>query len=188
MKLAAFRSRKAGFTLVELMVVITVLLILMTMVVGVARYATEKASRSRAEADISAIRAACESYKTDQAVYPVSAESNQLNPSVTDTSVYRPASLELYKAISGDPTGTGRPDPANAKTYIDFKRDRLRFFGGAVSHIRDPWDTELKPSPYGYSTCRAANPTDAASGYNVTYDLWSVANKPANSKAWITNW
>src|SRR6059036_3639007 len=77
--LGARRSERGynAFTLIELIVVITVIVILTGLVLSTVGYARKKGARARAETEIAAMSAACESYKADNAVYP--------RTSVTDT-------------------------------------------------------------------------------------------------------
>ena len=65
------RSQKLrGFTLIELLTVITIIFILAGLVLAVSRYVTNKGKYSRAQSEIAAMSAACESYKADNGVYP----------------------------------------------------------------------------------------------------------------------
>src|SRR5213592_3150024 len=59
-----------AFTLIELIVVITVIIILTGLVLSTVGYAQKKGARARAETEIAAMSAACESYKADNGVYP----------------------------------------------------------------------------------------------------------------------
>src|SRR5213596_4376497 len=58
-----------AFTLIELIVVITVIIILTGLVLSTVGYAQKKGARARAETEIAAISAACESYKADNGIY-----------------------------------------------------------------------------------------------------------------------
>src|SRR5438132_7456655 len=60
----------AAFTLIELIVVIAIIVILTGLVLSTVGYVQKKAARSRAETEIAAMSAACESYKADNGVYP----------------------------------------------------------------------------------------------------------------------
>jgi prepilin-type N-terminal cleavage/methylation domain-containing protein len=187
------KGARQGFTLVELMTVVTIMAMLMTLVMGIQRYASDKSLRSRAEVEVRAMAAACENYKTDQAVYPNSDETKALSSLSANPSDYLAANLDLYRMISGDLDLNGKPDAAEGKAgappaYLEFKSSQLRMPGGMVTRIRDPWDSEAVAEPYGYSTRRASMPEDASGGYNTTFDLWSIAKKPAKPAAWITNW
>src|SRR6266542_4129303 len=59
-----------AFTLIELIVVITVIVILTGLVLSTVGYAQKKGARARAETEIAAMSAACESYKADNGIYP----------------------------------------------------------------------------------------------------------------------
>ena len=195
--------RNGAFTLVELMVVIGIMGLLMSMVLGVQRYAQSKSNRSRVEGQIAAFAAAAEAYKADNADFPRSAETDDLSSVTTgmgavDSSTYKPANLAFYSMLSGDADLNGRPD-ANETTstgtistplvsYYAFAPSLLQMDSGKVAFIRDPWG-----KPYGYSTKRqkvlqSGLQDDASAGHNITYDLWSTANSDANERAWIANW
>src|SRR5204863_3029968 len=59
-----------AFTLIELIVVITVIIILTGLVLSTVGYAQKKGARARVETEIAALSAACESYKADNGIYP----------------------------------------------------------------------------------------------------------------------
>src|SRR5437660_2475165 len=59
-----------AFTLIELVVVVGLILVLTGLVLSTVGYARKKGARARAETEIAAMSAACESYKADNAVYP----------------------------------------------------------------------------------------------------------------------
>src|SRR5206468_6066438 len=97
-----------AFTLIELIVVITVIVILTGLVLSTVGYARKKGARARAETEIAAMSAACESYKADNGVYPSNSDTDTLNPisdvnpSTTPPNNYTRASLWLYEQLSGD--------------------------------------------------------------------------------------
>src|SRR5881396_1063309 len=68
-----------AFTLIELIVVITVIVILTGLVLSTVGYAQKKGARARAETEIAAISAALESYKADNAIYPRDSTTDLLN-------------------------------------------------------------------------------------------------------------
>lgn len=86
-------NRKSAFTLVELLVVITIIGILAGLVLQIAGFAQKKAARSRAEAEIAALSAALESYKADMGDYP--ANSNTTNNSILRAAL-APTSGKIY--------------------------------------------------------------------------------------------
>jgi len=162
--------------------------------------------------------AACENYKSDKAVYPRDPTANtatdvldartMFDPVTTDATVYRTASLVLYRALSGDRnldravtdadknfdidgSALGTPLSQVPQSYFVFKPNMLSPPGGSgsVAALTDPFG-----NTYGYSTAYQYDPTR---GYNPTFDLWSTAgvapsptpNPPATQQnLWIKNW
>jgi type II secretory pathway pseudopilin PulG len=220
---SSFRAEGA-FTLIELIVVTGLILVLTGLVLSSVGYARKKGARARAETEIAALAAACESYKADNSVYPRDPTPNtatdsldartMIDPVTTNATLYRTASLVLYRALSGDrnldravtdadksfnidgsPLGT--PLTQLPQVYFTFKPNMLSPSGGSgnVTAITDPFGNS-----YGYSTAyqydvdRGFTPTH---GYNPTFDLWSTAGvapsptpaPPATQQdLWIKNW
>ena len=188
----------SGFTLIELMTAIAVAGSLMGMVMGIQRYASNKSARSRCAAEVVAMAAAAEAYKTDNAVYPRSDETDALSSgSQNGGSDYIESNLAFYKMISGDANANGKADVAEGlnnppPVYMEFKAIQLRMSGTVVSYIRDPWDLGSSKSPHGYSTKRLSmierGNDDASAGRNISFDVWSTANSTSNPNAWVGNW
>jgi type II secretory pathway pseudopilin PulG len=203
--LGARRSERGynAFTLIELIVVVGVIIILTGLVLSTVGYARKKGARARAETEIAAVSAACESYKADNGIYPrgpatattigtITIPANvtdSLNartsgdPTSTTNPTYSEASLYLYTLLSGDSNGSRSP---GGKSYMEFKPKMLLPAGGTgtVTAIADPFGNS-----YGYSTANQAAP---ANGYNPTFDLWSTAGTTSGSTTdrnqWIKNW
>src|SRR5213595_3484946 len=99
------KRRYTGFTLIELVVVFGLILILTGLVLSTVGYARKKGARARAETEIAAMSAACESYKADNGIYPRIASTDTLNAKMSGdptVAAYKDASLVLYRALSGD--------------------------------------------------------------------------------------
>ncbi|MDQ2867138.1 MAG: type II secretion system protein GspG [Verrucomicrobiota bacterium] len=179
----------SGFTILELLIVISIIIILAGLVLGISGYVQDKGARSRAEAEIAAMSAALESYKADNGIYPRASQStDKLNARAVPApspSSYASASFYLYTQLSGKGTNQ-QPSSSEAKSYLTFKPAMLGHPANdatTVSYIRDPWGNS-----YGYSTAQAANPGSTA-GYNPTFDLWSTTNDTSGTRAkWIKNW
>src|SRR5881296_2355480 len=97
-----------AFTLIELIVVLGLIIVLTGLVLSTAGYARKKGARARAETEIAAMSAACENYKSDNAVYPrdnptpgyTDALNARQNGDPTQT-IYTNASLYLFTQLSG---------------------------------------------------------------------------------------
>ena len=178
------RVAGAGFTIIELLIVMAIIIVLAGLVIGTSGYVQKKGARSRAEAEIAAMSAALESYKADNGIYPQDTATNSLDArSSTDPADYAAASLFLYRSLSGR-EANGTPI-TGAKSYFSFKPQMIsgtRDANGNVATatgVRDPFGNH-----YGYSTANQAN---SSFGYNPTFDLWSTANS-GNAAEWIKNW
>jgi general secretion pathway protein G len=190
------RRYNSAFTIIELLVVISIIIILAGLILSTVGYVQKKGARSRAEAEIAAISAALENYKADNGTYPSSSDTNALDAR-TDGSTgtaYQKASLLLYNELFGS---SGGSRTATKKSYFVFKPNMLSPTDQTlnVQYIRDPFGNS-----YGYSTIAnpTANPsTSAGLGYNPTFDLWSTSGLTANppttgtdtvTPQWIKNW
>ena len=180
--------RYNAFTLIELIVVVSIIAVLSALVLSTAGYARKKGARARAETEIAAMSAACENYKADNGVYPANSDTNALNAQTSvDPSAYQAASLYLYNALFGATAGSRTPN-TGARSYFVFKPNML--FPAdqtqTVQYIQDPFGYS-----YGYSTIdnpvANSNPTP---GYNPTFDLWSTGGGTTTSDVpkWIKNW
>lgn len=183
-------SFSLAFTILELLVVFSVIIILAGLILATQGYVHKKRARATAEVEIAAMSAACESYRADNGAYPTDPATTEVLDARTSTSPgsYQPASLFLFKMLSG--LEADQTPIAGAKSYFTFNPQMLggkRDANGnvaVVSHIRDPFGNS-----YGYSTIKAANPAGKA-GYNPTFDLWSTGGTTGsgNQSQWITNW
>jgi prepilin-type N-terminal cleavage/methylation domain-containing protein len=172
-----------GFTLIELLIVIAVVIVLAGLVLSTVGYVQKKGARSRAETEIAAMSAACESYKADNGIYPRNNTTDTLDARQNfdaTQAVYQNASLYLYDSLFGATSGSRTPN-TGAKSYFTFKPNQLSPSDQAqpVVFIRDPFGNS-----YGYSTANQANQSN---GYNPTFDLWSTANS-TDLNQWIKNW
>jgi prepilin-type N-terminal cleavage/methylation domain-containing protein len=183
--------QRNGFTILELLIVISIIVVLAGLILATSGYVQKKGARSRTEAEIAAISAALENYKADNGIYPTSSDTDALKANTmgdpTQTT-YQAATLSLYKLISGDADNDANRT-AEAKSYFSFKPNQLSpsAQNQAVTFIRDPFGNS-----YGYSTIKATTPA-GTDGYNPTFDLWSTGAKIDSSSTptqveWIKNW
>ncbi|MFP4351709.1 MAG: type II secretion system protein [Puniceicoccaceae bacterium] len=134
------RNRYA-FTLVELLTVIAVIAILAAITFGISAGVYERQSRTRAEAELSALASALEAYRAQHGSYPVA-----------DGTDWDGENAEiLYQALTGqiDPKGD---EPETKKVFIDISKFELKdetdkdedTFSDDNAFL-DPWGL-----PYGY--------------------------------------
>jgi type II secretory pathway pseudopilin PulG len=211
------KRRYKAFTLIELVLVVGIITVLAGLVLTTVGYARKKAARARAESEIAALSAACESYKADNGIYPRDCNTDQLVASSSgNPTSYQAASLYLYKQLSGDTNANFQPPPG-VRSYFTFKPQMLegpRDANGnltGVTYIKDSFGNS-----YGYSTlyanyldwqnydacsgsgcppcCPPSCPRPSSSGYNPTFDFWttcSLTNSPptaSDQNQWIKNW
>jgi len=197
-------SNIPAFTLLELLVTISLILVLAGLVIGVASYVQQKGARSQAEVQIKAISTALERFKQDNGLYPSGTATETLSPkSHFDPSAdtYRASSKFLWEQLSGhikDEDGT-ELDEELQKIYMNFKGRTLGNPKQGASGKITKVDALLDPfgNSYGYSTARNAellasedNEAASAKGYNPTFDLWSTGDgdKETDQGKWISNW
>jgi Tfp pilus assembly protein PilE len=173
------RGDEFGFTVAELLVVMTIILVLAGLVLTMSSYVHTKGARARAETEIAALSAALESYKADNGIYPRNSDTDALsaktNTDATQT-IYQKTSLFLYEQLSGDTNADRTPE---ATMYFTFKDNQLGPATGNVLFIKDPFSNS-----YGYSTAGQAG---TAAGYNPTFDLWSTSSS-TDPVQWTKNW
>ncbi|MCG3147857.1 MAG: hypothetical protein PCFJNLEI_01298 [Verrucomicrobiae bacterium] len=171
-----------GFTLIELMAVVLVILVLAAIAFGVGRYVKQRVAISAARAQLAALEAALESYKSDWGFYPRTGPERISFNQVSEGS----NNLVLYRAVSGD---RGPTLPAG-KRYMAFPSGTIRTnmhlpltMAGTSGYqqlgIFDPWG-----KLYNYynspNTPYENIKTNAYAGYTrggqvnvITYDLFS---------------
>jgi prepilin-type N-terminal cleavage/methylation domain-containing protein len=203
------RPSPNGFTLIEMVIVIAVLLVLAALTIGVAAFVIRKSNVTKALNEIHLMQTWCDAYKSDHGTYPQNADTDALDPrgDIDPASPkYQKASLHLYSCITGDflPSDApdGKPDVGKS-TYGTFLPRQLSRDGSnaeAVRFIQDPFG-----AAYGYSTSgsqseaayRAAlriNPNAPrpanAKGYSPSFDLWSTGGGTTDSQKarWVKSW
>ncbi len=165
-----FRTNRPGFTLIELMAVIVIIVILAGMVVGGLGYVNEKQARSKAQVQIALISKALEEYKLEMGKYP---------GSVDDTPAAGTVSEEIYNALFFEGWEYG-DNPARIDANPPIKATRIFLAELDPISTKQGWvtsSTEAKPKarqkildPWGkefyYRKGRNAN--------NPDFDLWSA--------------
>ena len=166
------RSNRDGFTLIELLAVVMVIALLTGLIIGVASYVKKSVATSSTKAQIAAISAALESYKSDWGYYPRTTSAR------ISASGYWEATNNwiLYRALSG---------VCGTKKYINFLPSQLQLNTSAISNyvtgvvspggltnICDYWG---KPLNYFHSPATGYAVSNAATAY-AGYTLGGQVN------------
>ena len=178
------RRHSAGFTLIELMATITIIVILAGIVVAGMGYVNEKQAREKAKVQIELLSKAIEEYKMDMGAYP---GSQSAFGGGLATSVAGDFSQVLYTALFYEgyeySQNQNRPDPNNTKATkiylpeLDPRTSKMGWVDSSTNttpppnkKIIDPWGNN-----YRYRTGNGAQ--------NPDFDLWSYGkdNKYNNS-------
>jgi prepilin-type N-terminal cleavage/methylation domain-containing protein len=210
-------SPSSGFTLIEMITVVAIIILLAGLVIGTAGYANRKAAVERATNEIKAMGTGIDAYKIDNGTVPQNEDTDLLDPRLhfsatgsTSGSYYQKASRYLYASLTGDFEPSDKPDgkpETGTKAYYSFTRAQInakRDSSGSITevyYIQDPFG-----SAYGYSTAGLnseqdyrkqvqKNPTYARpaekKGFNTaTYDMWSTgaATTQDGQAKWVKNW
>jgi prepilin-type N-terminal cleavage/methylation domain-containing protein len=168
MKALPQRPGKAAFTLIELMVVITIIVILAGLVVGGMEYANLRQASEKTKVQIALLSKGIEEYKLDMGAYPGTADNTPIAGDVSE---------QLYQALFKDGYDYTNPNtpPASwtkaTKIYLNDLDPRNNKQGwvttttnaapGANLKIIDPWGNNYR---YRKGT-NAQNPD---------FDLWSM--------------
>ena len=147
------KNPERGFTLVEMLVVITIIVILAGLTIAGFGFINQKQAREQTKIQIGLLKMALEDYKADMGEYPEHAVASG-----------KGGTPEIYKALYPN-----NPENPNAKVYLSElnpENDQQNWLdehkdGTAGLEIKDPWGKE-----YFYRT----NPASA----NPKFDLWSA--------------
>lgn len=163
------QTPKLGFTLVELMGVITIIGILAGLTLGAAGAVRRHGATSQAKAEIAALQAACERYFADWNAYPT---NTAINPSSSfGPSAYSTASQALFNSLYGTNQYNSAP---SGKRYFEPKPSMVNSTNTPNVYLVDPWGYA-----YGYNS----------DGTNAPL-IWSTAGQTnaSGTNKWITSW
>ena len=216
MKLPASPRRAAGFTLAEMMIVISIIVVLAALTLGGYNYASRGAKRRTTEATMTAITSTLDRYKDQFGEYPEPVNAQEMFQ-VRPGRAYNVGGAKcLYQAIRGDGfdaikgassssgTGSGASDGNFDDTEIpnvlfrDMPPTMWRKLNGVYMIV----DGFFNPFQYVKAAVQTTAGNAQATTVNTTYDLWSYGEDEVNISAksfdtikqptianqWIKNW
>lgn len=172
------RTARQGFTLVELMAVITIIVILAALVVGGMSFVTARQAKNKAQVQIALLAKSIEDYKLDMGRYPGVADDSPVDGTGMSEELYEALFYQGYQAAE-NPEATTTGDEAT-KIYLaelDPTSSKQGWTGPASTvpvktKILDPWGRE-----YRYRK--------GINAQNADFDIWSTGpdgeTNPADS-------
>lgn len=149
-------KRSNGFTLIELITVIAVIVILLGFLIGSSASARKRAKINQAKSEIAALETALNAYRADIGTFPVDGSGSTVNADV----VRQLGGLDLSGAkISGLSEDWNGP-------YLEFDKVRLSPSGG---EFLDPWNNAYQIRGLGDD----AGTTEADLHNKYTFDILS---------------
>jgi len=131
--------KRRGFTLIELMVVIAIIIILAAIAIPNYLTMTARAKRSRVASDMATVATVLETYKTDWGKYPTGSED--LSHSTTGTS-------SVFSALGGNAT-VGALENMPAYTNAVGEKGGIEYIKAAtLSSMTNPYGSTLAGMTY----------------------------------------
>lgn len=161
------RAARQGFTLVELMAVITIIVILAALVVGGMSFVTAKQAKNKAQVQIELLSKAIQDYQLDMGRYPGDADNTQIDGKGMTEELYEALFYEGFRATQNpSATTTGNEATKIYLPQLDPTSSKQGWVAPATTmpartKILDPWGREYR---YRKGT----------SAQNPDFDLWST--------------
>ncbi|MBK71894.1 MAG: hypothetical protein CMO76_00470 [Verrucomicrobiales bacterium] len=151
------RFNKSGFSLIELLVVVSIIVILAGITIGVMSSVNAKRDISTTSKNIGMVRTKLEEFYNEQNFYPVGQDAT---------------SACVYKALSGDPTGQGA-NPTGTIYWPELNMNRNPALVGTFNGFRVILDGFGESLRYRSALDTNSNPVQNVRN-DGDFDLWSI--------------
>jgi len=160
---------RRGFTLVEMLVVISIILLLCALVVVLIKGSIDRSKNAKSKSLIEMLDKACSDYRVDFGVFPPGPGSQNLHLALGS-----PRTMVTAHNVSGPNISTLKPP------YIEFRRDMLPLTATSTSPtppqvIVDAWERDVQYINPGLNNTKAV-------------DIWSIGKDAADPLDDIANW
>lgn len=174
---------KSGFTLVEILVVVAIILLLAGMLFRIGSVVSDRSNRARALSDMQAIANALEEYYAVHGIYPPTSGMRYVYP---DTS-YQPPQMEGVEAedtqygLASYLFPRGSDDPERSP-YDEQQKHRWQSYLTELNTRRGPVEAEIEMSDvtlvYSNVSLNVVNPWGGSYNYEseppyLSYHLWT---------------
>ena len=164
MKTQRTPHRSGGFTLVELIVSITIIILLAGIVVGGMGFVEQKRAQEKAKVQVKLLEKGIEEYRFDNGVYPTVPNANP-----TSVSLARANNNAIFQRLYRDGV-----NDQNIRIYLSELDPAATGQGwitvtGGTNYITDPWGREYRFRP-GSLADGTLNPVAMGPGF----DIWSM--------------
>lgn len=203
----SFRSRARAFTLVEMLIVVTIISLLAALTMGGYTYAMRSSKRRLTTGTFEAIKLALERYNTEFGEYPQPANSNQMVQFPPGVATYDTSGAScLYQALTGDGYdqikgvtgdaggGSGGSSDGKVEGVAEIKNKMFVEIPQTIFTRRGTTFMLIDGFGHPFQYLKAAiptTPTGSGSGsgsstttpttINSTYDLWSYSEDEVNT-------
>ncbi|MGV3661158.1 MAG: type II secretion system protein [Prosthecobacter sp.] len=216
MKMAHHPVRSRGFTLIEMLVVISIIAMLAALTMGGYTYAMNGSKEKTTRGTFEAVKTALENYLSEFGEYPEPANEDQQVEFTLGKSYNIGGAACLYQAVSGDGFDQLKGVTSSGAEEASPSSDGKISGTEEVSHVMLK---ELPPTmwmkkgefyilidgfarPFQYIKAAPATAGNEPTTINSTYDLWSYSfdqvnigkksidtlETPKDSIKWIKNW
>ena len=168
------KKLRAGFTLIEMLVVICIILILAALLGVLIKHVIDRARYAKSKAIIDTLTKGCDTYKMEFGGYPSASA-----PYAGSQNLHHLLGREWVNPQGKTSTG-GLKTPTKGDAFVQFKSDWLQGTPGSTYPnppvpLVDAWDQVIQ-----YAN---PHPSDPKYGFRV----WAFCKNPGDPATWVAN-